>query len=110
MSKTEKVYMYGYGFAVTYADNIDPDGTDEDEALKNARGFLGYDDQAGRRFYFYITPKHRTEAKNRLLRLSENHIGPHYAQSVEILSNPVRFAFRPDWLKDSADEIRPFGG
>ena len=102
---SDKVKIYGYGLAIKWALTLPYaiDQTATDKALKEAKGFMGYDDKDGFRFYFFITPELRDKA-----RLDEINAGEYglLIDEVAELSDPVRFVYDNAWLERSAEEIR----
>ena len=62
MSETQ-VSMYGWGIGVTYKDGADPAHTGLHDTLTREKGFIGYDEQDGVWYYFFISQEYRDDMK-----------------------------------------------
>ena len=102
---SNNVSVYGYGLALKWALTLPLAirQTATDKALKEAKGFMGYDDKDGYRFYFYLSPELRDKA--RLNDINAGEYGLLIDEIVE-LPEPIKFYYDIDWLKRSSDEIR----
>ena len=101
----DKVTVYGYGLAIRWRLSLPLaiDQTSTDKALKDAKGFMGYDDQQGFRFYFFLSPELRDRA--RLNDINAGEYGLLIDEVVEV-PEPIKFNYDNEWLSRSAEEIR----
>lgn len=83
----DKITMYAYGLIVKYRDGI-PE-PDEDEIM-DEKGFFGYDDHLGQRYYFFLT----REARGRAMRRLEQ-IGKEYC--FEVMKEPISFELNQEF-------------
>ena len=86
----DKITMCAYGLVVQYRDGIP---APDDDSIIDEKGFFGYDDCLGQRYYFFLTQAARKRAIQRL-----EECGDEY--QFDVMKTPINFELNQDAVID----------